>query len=128
MPAARLSDLPGRPCPAAAALEIVGDRWALLVIRELFLGNTRFAGIVAGTGAPRDRIAARLRTLEDAGLIIRAAYQSAPPRFDYRLSESGRALRPVLDALVTWGRMHAVQPDDPDLDRYPSRAKEAPTR
>ena len=128
MATARLSDLPGRPCPAAAALEIVGDRWALLVIRELMLGNTRFAGIVADTGAPRDRVAARLRTLQDAGLITREAYQTGPPRYDYRLSESGRALRPVLDALLAWGRKHAVQPDDPDLDRYPPRVKEAPTR
>ena len=76
-----LSDLPGRPCPIAASLALVGERWSLLVIRELALGNSRFDDIVRGTGAPRDRIAARLKALEDAGVISSAAYQSAPPRF-----------------------------------------------
>src|SRR5207342_2295049 len=66
MSTAPLATLPGRPCPVAAALEVVGERWALLVVREIALGANRFSAIVAGTGAPRDRIAARLRTLEDA--------------------------------------------------------------
>ena len=111
-----LSDLPGRPCPIAASLALVGERWSLLVIRELALGNSRFDDIVRGTGAPRDRIAARLKALEGAGVISRAAYQSAPPRFSYRLTESGRAVLPVLDALRTWGVDHALSPDD--RDRY----------
>lgn len=113
-----LADLPGRPCPIAASLALVGERWSLLVIRELALGNTHFGDIVRGTGAPRDRIAARLKALEQAGVISRTAYQSAPPRFEYRLTESGRAVLPVLDALLTWGIEHALSPDDPDRDRY----------
>ena len=124
---APLAELPGRPCPIAAALEVVGDRWALLVIRELALGNTRFSRIVTGIGAPRDRIAARLKSLEDAHVITRVAYQSAPPRFDYQLTESGRALIPVLDALLVWGKDHAVALDDPDLDRYLSRSRPRPS-
>ena len=56
-----LADLPGRPCPIAASLELVGERWALLVVRELWMGSSRFTDIVRGTGAPRDRVAARLR-------------------------------------------------------------------
>jgi DNA-binding HxlR family transcriptional regulator len=120
-----LADLPGRPCPIAAALEVVGERWALLVIRELALGNTRFSGIVAGIGAPRDRVAARLKALEDAGVITRVEYQSAPPRFDYLPTDSGRALLPVLDALLTWGRDHAVAADDPDRDRHLNRTRSA---
>ncbi|CAN5844499.1 hypothetical protein BH09ACT7_BH09ACT7_11490 [soil metagenome] len=123
MAVALLADLPGRPCPIAAALEVVGDRWALLVIREIALGNTRFSGIVSGIGAPRDRVAARLKALDDAGVITRVAYQSAPPRFDYQLTDSGRALLPVLDALLTWGRSHAVAPDDPDRDRHRSMTR-----
>jgi DNA-binding HxlR family transcriptional regulator len=118
MPAVTLADLPGRPCPIAAALELVGERWALLIVRELALGNSRFDDIVRGTGAPRDRVAARLKALDEAGVIQRLAYQTAPPRFDYRLTESGRALLPVLDALLAWGRDHAVRPGDPDRDRY----------
>jgi DNA-binding HxlR family transcriptional regulator len=125
MTLAALADLPGRPCPIAAALEVVGERWALLVIRELALGNTRFSGIVAGIGAPRDRVAARLKALEDAGVIARVAYQSAPPRFDYLLTDSGRALLPVLDALLAWGKNHAVPVDDPDRDRHLSRTRSA---
>lgn len=110
-----LAQLPGRPCPVAAALEVVGERWALLVIREIALGATRFGAIVRGTGAPRDRVAARLKSLEAAGVIRREPYQSSPPRDDYRLTESGTALIPVLDALLEWGRVHAVAMDDPDL-------------
>jgi DNA-binding HxlR family transcriptional regulator len=112
-----LADLPGRPCPIGAALEVVGERWALLVVREIALGSTRFGDIVGGTGAPRDRVAARLKSLEHAGVLTRVRYQSAPPRHDYRLTESGLALVPVLDALLTWGLDHAVATDDPNRTR-----------
>ena len=113
-----LAELPGRPCPIAAALELVGERWALLVIREIVLGATHFTDIVQGTGAPRDRIAARLKALEQADVVARLQYQSAPPRYEYRLTESGEALIPVLDALLAWGKVHAVSLDDPDRQRY----------
>ena len=92
---------------------MVGERWALLVVRELWMGNHRFGEIVAGTGAPRDRIAARLRVLEQAGVVERREYRSSPQRFEYHLTDSGRALIPVLKALLTWGREHAVAADDP---------------
>ena len=118
MPGVTLADLPGRPCPIAAALELVGERWALLIVRELALGNSRFEDIVRGTGAPRDRVAARLKALDDAGVIKRIRYQAAPPRFDYQLTDSGRALLPVLDALLAWGLDHAVGTGDPDRHRY----------
>jgi DNA-binding HxlR family transcriptional regulator len=117
MRAVTLADLPGRPCPIAAALELVGERWALLVVRELALGNTRFEDIVRGTGAPRDRVTARLKALDEAGVIQRIPYQTAPPRFDYQLTDSGRALLPVLQALLAWGLDHAVDPGDPYRDR-----------
>ena len=109
-----LAELSGRPCPIAAALELVGERWALLVVREIALGATRFGDIVAGTGAPRDRISARLKALEAAGVIVRSPYRSAPTRYEYRLTASGEALIPVLDSLLAWGKVHAVSPDDPD--------------
>ena len=117
MTVVKLADLPGRPCPIAASLELVGERWALLIVRELSLGTTRFSDIVSGTGAPRDRVAARLKALEEAGVLRRTAYQTAPPRFDYHLTESGWALVPVLDALLAWGLDHAVSPGDPDRQR-----------
>ncbi len=112
-----LADLPGRPCPIAAALELVGERWALLVIREIALGATRFGDIVTGTGAPRDRIAARLKALESAGIVARRPYHDGPVRYEYRLTQSGDALLPVLDALLEWGKHHAVADDDPDRQR-----------
>jgi DNA-binding HxlR family transcriptional regulator len=117
MTAVVLGELPGRPCPIAAALELVGERWALLVVREIALGATHFGDIVRGTGAPRDRVAARLKALESAGVIVRSLYQSTPPRHEYRLTTSGEALIPVLDALLAWGKVHAVAPDDPDRQR-----------
>jgi DNA-binding HxlR family transcriptional regulator len=92
---------------------VVGERWALLVLRELWMGSHRFGDIVRGTGAPRDRIAARLKVLESAGVIERRAYQPSPPRFDYHLTASGRALIPVLEELLAWGRTYAVDADDP---------------
>jgi DNA-binding HxlR family transcriptional regulator len=119
-PVVTLADLPGRPCPIAASLELVGERWSLLVVRELSLGSHRFTDIVRGTGAPRDRVAARLRALLEAGVIERRQYQSGPDRFEYHLTDSGRALLPVLDALLHWGRAWAVRPDDPDLHRHHS--------
>ena len=112
-----LAELPGRPCPIAATLELVGERWSLLVIREIALGATHFTDIVRGTGAPRDRIAARLKALEAAGIVTRTPYQSAPPRHEYALTEAGEALLPVLRALFDWGLTYAVAPDDPDRQR-----------
>jgi DNA-binding HxlR family transcriptional regulator len=123
-PASSLAELPGRPCPIAAALELVGERWALLVVREIALGANHFGAIVRGTGAPRDRIAARLKALESAGVVVRSLYQNSPPRHEYRLTPSGEALIPVLDALLEWGKVHAVSPDDPDRQRrYPPFSK-----
>ena len=113
MSLAPLARLPGRPCPIAAAMEVIGERWALLVVREIAMGANRFGDIVTGTGAPRDRIAARLKTLEAAGVIVRRPYQDRPRRDEYVLTESGRGLLPVLDVLLAWGSTHAVAADDP---------------
>ncbi|MGW2108227.1 winged helix-turn-helix transcriptional regulator [Streptomyces sp. NPDC001948] len=95
--------LPGRPCSAAAALHVVGEKWALLAVREIFFGNHRFEAIARNTGAPRDRLAARLRSLEQAGVVERRPYNERPPRYEYHLTESGRDLAPVIRALLDWG-------------------------
>jgi DNA-binding HxlR family transcriptional regulator len=96
-------DLPGRPCSIASTLTVIGDRWALLALREVFFGNRRFNEIARNTGAPRDRLAARLKALVDAGVLERREYQSAPPRSEYFLTAAGKDLGPVLRAMVTWG-------------------------
>lgn len=101
--------LPGRPCSAAAALELVGSRWALLTVRELLFGNHRFDQIARNTGAPRDRLALRLRALEAAGVVERRPYSERPIRFEYHLTQAGRDLAPVVGALRAWGDKWAVE-------------------
>ena len=98
-----LAELPGRACSIAGALEVVGDRWSLLVVREVALGSHRFTDIARGTGAPRDRLTARLNDLVAVGVLERRPYSTAPPRSDYHLTPSGRDLLPVLHALLQWG-------------------------
>jgi DNA-binding HxlR family transcriptional regulator len=87
--------LPGRPCSVAAALQLLGERWALLAVREISYGNHRFVDIVRNTGAPRDRLATRLRGLVNAGIVERRQYSERPDRYEYRLTEAGAELRPV---------------------------------
>lgn len=99
----RLTDLPGRACSIAGALEVVGERWALLIVREVSMGNHRFTDIARGTGAPRDRLTARLNTLVELGVLERRQYSDTPPRSTYHLTESGRDLIPVLHGLLRWG-------------------------
>jgi DNA-binding HxlR family transcriptional regulator len=100
-----------RRCSIAAALHVVGEKWSLLVIRELFLGVQRFNDIAANTGGPRDVLTARLRRLEELGVVTRQEYLQRPPRYEYRLTEAGKALRPVIMALQQWGDEHVM--DEP---------------
>lgn len=95
-----------RVCSITDALGVVGDRYALLVVRELRFERTRFSEILATTGAPRDVLTSRLRKLEQAGVIERHPYCERPPRYEYRLTQSGRELQPVLLALKEWGDRH----------------------
>jgi DNA-binding HxlR family transcriptional regulator len=96
-----------RVCGIADALGIVGDRWALLVLRELGFGVHRFNDIQVNTGAPRDSLATRLRQLEEAGLITRRRYSEHPPRDEYLLTDAGAALGPALNELRIWGETYA---------------------
>ncbi len=96
-----------RVCPIADTLEIVGERWSLLVLRELAFGVHRFSDIQVNTGAPRETLALRLRKLEEAGIIERRRYSDRPPRDEYVPTDVGRELFPVLTALRVWGERHA---------------------
>src|SRR3984957_4595004 len=102
-----------RPCSIAAALELVGERWSLLAIREISYGVHRFARIAAYTGASRDMLADRLGKLERAGLGGRRGGSGPPPRYEYPLTEAGRELFPVMVALQEWGDKWAV--DEPAI-------------
>ncbi|MGY1849627.1 MULTISPECIES: winged helix-turn-helix transcriptional regulator [unclassified Blastococcus] len=117
----RLDELPGRRCSIAGALDVVGDRWALLVVREVSLGAHRFSEILRGTGAPRERLAARLTALVDAGVLERREYSRNPPRSDYHLTRAGRDLLPVLQALMQWGDRHVADAPPAELRHHGHR-------
>jgi DNA-binding HxlR family transcriptional regulator len=97
-----------RPCTMAAALDVIGERWSLLALREIAYGVHTFARIVGFTGASRDILADRLRKLEAAGIIERRLYSEHPPRYEYHLTQAGRELFPVTISLLTWGEKWAV--------------------
>jgi DNA-binding HxlR family transcriptional regulator len=97
-----------RICAIADALDIVGERWTLLVLRELGFGVTRFNDIQVNTGAPRETLSLRLRKLEENGLIERQPYSTRPPRDEYVLTPAGRDIQPVLRSLRQWGERYAA--------------------
>lgn len=100
------------PCSIARTLELVGEKWSLLVLREAFCGVRRFDDLRRRTGAPRQVLAARLATLVDAGVLRRQPYQEPGRRTrdEYRLTRAGMDLFPVLVALMRWGDRHLDQP------------------
>jgi DNA-binding HxlR family transcriptional regulator len=88
----------------ACSLELIGDRWTLLVIRDLFAGKRRYGEFLSSPeGIPTNILAERLKRLESAGLVASALYSQHPPRYEYELTARGRALMPVLDAVAIWG-------------------------
>lgn len=90
-------------CPIAHSTGLVGDRWSILIVRELLLGQTRFQDLQAQTGATSQMLAARLKRLMANGLVERQAYSERPPRHEYRLTPKGVHLMPVILALRAWG-------------------------
>ncbi|MEV5430768.1 helix-turn-helix domain-containing protein [Streptomyces sp. NPDC052701] len=95
-----------RPCSIADTLALVGEKYSLLVLREVCLGNGRFDQLVRNIGAPRDILATRLRRLVDAGVLARHPYSERPQRFEYRPTQAGLELEPVLMTLMAWGDRH----------------------
>jgi DNA-binding HxlR family transcriptional regulator len=95
------------PCPIAQTLGVVGERWTLLVLREAFFRTRRFDDFQRSLGIARNILADRLVTLVDAGVLERRLYQDRPRRYEYRLTEKGMDLWPVLVALQAWGEKHA---------------------
>ncbi|WP_328497703.1 helix-turn-helix transcriptional regulator [Streptomyces sp. NBC_00414] len=102
-----------RPCSIAGTLALVGEKYSLLVLREVSLGATRFDQLVRNIGAPRDVLTTRLKRLVDAGLLEKVAYSEKPPRFEYRPTRAGLELEPVLLTLMTWGDRHLNDGDRP---------------
>ena len=96
-------------CPVARTLDIIGERWSLLILRDLLLhGPRKFSDFQTSFGAiSPNTLSARLKTLEENGVIERRLYDEHPPRAEYVLTTKGAELKPVLRALRTWGEQHA---------------------
>lgn len=101
-----------RPCSIADTLALVGEKYSLLVLREVCLGNRRFDQLVRNIGAPRDVLATRLRRLVDAGILTKRVYSERPQRFEYRPTQAGLELEPVLLTLKAWGDRHLHKDDE----------------
>jgi DNA-binding HxlR family transcriptional regulator len=97
------SDYSGENCSIARSLELIGERWTLLIIREAFLGTRRFDDFQGNLGIARNVLQTRLERLVDAGILRRTPYQERPQRFEYRLTRKGTDLWPVLISLLQWG-------------------------
>jgi DNA-binding HxlR family transcriptional regulator len=101
-------------CSIARTLEVIGERWTPLILRDAVRGTTRFEDFQSRLGIARNVLSARLVRLCDEGILERHRYQERPPRDEYRLTAKGRDLDPVLLALLRWGDRHAA-PDGPPV-------------
>ena len=102
-------------CSVAQCLEVVGEWWSLLILRDVFMGVRRFDDLQARLGISRNVLTQRLRHLVDSGVLERVPYQQNPPRYEYRLTEKGIDLWPVLISLVKWGDKHAAASGPPRI-------------
>jgi len=106
----------GQNCSIARALELVGDRWTLLIVRDVALGRRRFDELLASLGIASNVLSDRLNRLVAAGVLERVRYRERPARFEYRLTEKGAELRVALLALMQWGDRH-LSPRPPRVAR-----------
>jgi DNA-binding HxlR family transcriptional regulator len=102
-------------CSVAQCLEVVGEWWSMLIVRDVFLGVTRFDEIQERLGISRNVLDQRLSRLVDTGVLARVPYSDHPPRFDYRLTDKGRDLWPVLTSMREWGDKYAAPAGPPVL-------------
>jgi DNA-binding HxlR family transcriptional regulator len=109
------NDYKGQNCSIARTLEIVGERWSILVLRDVFLGIRRFDALQRDLGVARNVLATRLERLVDEGILEKAPYQERPPRHEYRLTEKGLDLWPIVVELLRWGDRHAAPPAGPPV-------------
>jgi DNA-binding HxlR family transcriptional regulator len=98
---------PRSDCPIACTLDLIGDRWTLLIVRDLFKEKHRFSEFLGSDeGIKTNILTDRLKRLERSGLVTRSPYQEHPLRYEYHLTDEGRSLSPVVRAMFTWGRAH----------------------
>jgi DNA-binding HxlR family transcriptional regulator len=109
-----MSKLYGQPCPVACALDLLGDRWTLLLVRDLLRGRSRFHEFTETLpGIAPNILSDRLKQLEEHGIVTRRLYSEHPPRAEYLLTERGHDLQVVVGALGAWGAKHASAPNTP---------------
>lgn len=97
-------------CPVARTLDVIGDRWTLLILRDMFMGVSRFTELLErSSGLPPRVLSSRLRALKDQGLVDRRIYSLHPLRAEYLLTEKGRSLLPVILAMGRWGFEHGFE-------------------
>ena len=117
------------PCAVACTLDLVGDKWSLLVVRDLLRGKVTYGELQnSPEGIPTNILADRLKRLEEADLIAKSAYQERPVRYAYELTEKGMALNNVLLALVRWGKKHIPGTRTLESRARPSVHGRKPTR
>lgn len=105
----RRADLPA--CPVETCVQLIGSKWRLLIMRDLLLNGTmRFSALQRSVGKVSQKVlTTNLRAMEDAGLVVRRVYPEVPPRVEYSLTETGRSLKPIIDAMWTWGESYQAK-------------------
>lgn len=102
-----VQDFERSSCPVANVLDLFGDKWTLLVVRDLLLGKSRYGEFAESPeGIPTNILANRLKALEAHGVVQRRLYCEKPKRYEYELTEKGRELTPILDAMAGWAKIH----------------------
>jgi DNA-binding HxlR family transcriptional regulator len=100
-------------CSIARPLSVLGERWTMLILRDLFLGRRRFDEFQISLGVATNVLSARLTTLNEDGIVERRRYSEHPERFEYLLTEKGRDLQPILLALLAWGERYTAEKGAP---------------
>ena len=102
------ADLPA--CPVETTLTLIGDKWKVLILRDLMPGTKRFGELKKSVGNVSQKVlTAQLRTMEESGLVNRKVYAEVPPRVEYSLTELGKSLKPILDSMRDWGEDYKKQ-------------------
>ena len=103
-----LQELPA--CPVETTLALIGDKWKVLILRDLLPGTKRFGELKKSVGNVSQKVlTAQLRTMEESGLVNRKVYAEVPPRVEYSLTELGKSLKPILDSMRAWGEAYKAK-------------------